>query len=63
MKKPQKNDGSKASIEKDQAYWENEVAYYDNALDGMTTAFGILNFMRAKALEELKKFSPDREEI
>lgn len=63
MKKTQKNDGSKADLVKDQAYWENEVAYFDNALDGMQTAFGIVNFMRAKALEELKKFSPDREEI
>lgn len=44
-------------------YWENELSYLENAMDGLRTSYAILDSMHKHAQEEYKKCLPDRENI
>lgn len=49
--------------QKDDQFWENEVRYYEDALEGLKRSYAILSSLKEHALQELAKLSPEREEV
>lgn len=45
------------------AYWENEVKYFDDALEGLRRTFGIISSLREMAEKQVEELLPEREEV
>ncbi len=44
-------------------FWENEVEYFTNAIEGLQTAYSLLSHMRQNAMEKVASLMPEREEV
>lgn len=51
----------KEEIVKDENFWENELLYFENALDGLKTAFAIVDAMRIQAQNNLNSVKEKEE--
>lgn len=57
------NSIEKNTIVKDEAYYNNEVEYFEQMMNAMQLAYGMFKVQRDYNLSQLKQFAPAREEI
>lgn len=48
---------------KDDAFWLNEINYFETAQDALKKCYGIISSLREHALAQLEHTAPQREEV
>lgn len=51
------------TVERGLEHWENEVEYFQQALDGLKVSYALISDLQAYAKEQVKLLTPEREEI
>lgn len=57
------NSNNSQSLVKDDAFWLNEISYFETAQDALKKCYSIISSLREHALEQLQHTAPQREEV